>query len=154
MYVTSKILTPADLDCIVRFTGAQYADNLACEAEWAGGARMRFKVRATSGVPCPDSGNAVPGSRRSSSGRRGPWACWHAFRDVLAAVLLQDPDAVIRTGVTTYRGAVDFLDNYEETGWRNAGGMFASRDLREACDCIDGHEGALVYSLRQKVAER
>ena len=36
--------------------------------------RGRVNVQSSSGL----------GARRSWSGRRGPWACWHVFRDVIA----------------------------------------------------------------------
>jgi hypothetical protein len=47
------------------------------------------------------------GTRTSANGRHGPYACWHAYRDVLTEVFTRYPDAVIRAGNSwrvTYRG--------------------------------------------------
>jgi hypothetical protein len=47
------------------------------------------------------------GARVTTRGQRGPYACWHAYRDVLAEVFTRYPDAVIRAGFhwrAVYRG--------------------------------------------------
>ena len=131
---------------VTRVSEDYYGGNLTYELEDLHGVRRnryRFKMGATSGKP---------GSRKSASGRRGPWACWDAFRDVLAAIFIADPDALIRTAAATYRGAQDFLDKYPETGDRNVGSMVAPAFYDELCDCDFFSPDYLVNELRENLA--
>lgn len=79
-----------------------------------------------------------PGSRVSWSGRHGPWACWHAYRDVLMRVFERYPDAVVTSGfhwTVTYRGMEGFQELYPETGRRNIGSQLEPVTMPELCDC-------------------
>lgn len=67
------------------------------------------------------------GVKRSWSGRRGPWACWHSYRDAMRAVLTEYPHATIKTGLATYKG----LDGFEQTYPGTAAYM------PDLCDCHD-----------------
>ena len=107
--------------------------------------RYRFKMGATSGKP---------GSRTSASGRRGPWACWDAFRDVLAGIYIADPNALIRTGMATYKGAHDFLNKYPYSGDRNVGSMVAPVRYDDLCDCDDYAPTSLIIELRATLDAR
>lgn len=125
-----------------------YGDNLTFELEDLNGVRRnryRFKMGATSGKP---------GSRKSASGRRGPWACWDAFRDVLAAIYIADPEALIRTGMATYKNARDFLNKYPYSGDRNVGSMVAPVFYDELCDCDHATPEHLVNELRETLDNR
>lgn len=93
-----------------------------------GGFRGRIIVRDSSGQ----------GSRRSSSGRRGPYACWHVFRDVLFAIFEAYPDAVVSTSVARYKGRTDFLDTYPGTRNHPVGSRAVPGTLGERCEC-DGN---------------
>lgn len=101
-------------------------------------------MRAISGKSC--RGRVVaytssgPGTRRSWSGRRGPWACWHAFRDIFAEAFAQYPDARIRTGMASYT-AGNFKATYPATGERNIGTMVRPAYMPELCDCGDDIRG-------------
>ena len=75
------------------------------------------------------------GSRRSWSGRRGPWACWHAYRDVMLGVLTEYPDAVITTSMARYEGIAGFLSEYPKTADRNIGSMAQPAYMPDLCDC-------------------
>lgn len=81
-----------------------------------------------------------PGARRSWSGRRGPWACWHAFRDVFALLLEQYPDARIRTGMASYT-AGNFQATYPATGEKNIGSSARPAYMPELCECGDDIRG-------------
>lgn len=76
-----------------------------------------------------------PGARTSSSGRRGPYACWHAYRDVLAALFTEYPEATVRTAMATYRGAEGFLNTYPRTAYRNIGSMMQPAYMPSLCNC-------------------
>jgi hypothetical protein len=79
-----------------------------------------------------------PGSRASWTGRHGPYACWHAYRDVLAEVFRRYPNAVIRAGMAwrvTYRGMEGFLATYPETANRNVGSQMEPVTMPELCNC-------------------
>lgn len=82
-----------------------------------------------------------PGARRSASGRRGPYACWHAFRDVFAEVFHVYPDAKISTSMATYT-AGNWEDTYPATGTRNVGSMMEPRTMPQLCDCTDAGPAA------------
>lgn len=78
------------------------------------------------------------GSRTSWTGRHGPYACWHAYRDVLEKVFTRYPNAVIRAGSSwrvTYRGMDGFRATYPETGNRNVGSQLEPVTMPELCDC-------------------
>lgn len=93
------------------------------------------------------------GARRSRSGRRQASACWHAYRDVLAALFLAVPDAKVSSdyyGKVVYDGARGFLDTYPDTGERNIGSLADPLDWREGCDCDNDTEGPLVAALQAK----
>lgn len=132
MYVTSKTLTLETLTASALDVAAQtYGGNLVIDAEQVGPTRYRVKLNAR------DSRDE--GARRSWSGRRGPWTCWHVFRDVFAVWMAWDPDAVIRTGVETYRGKDGFLELFPATAERNIGSQVRPLCLADACDCeLDG----------------
>lgn len=90
--------------------------------------RARLTVRDSHG----------PGSRISASRRHGPWACWHAYRDVLILVFERYPDAVVTAGVAwrvTYRGIEGFRELYPGTGRKNVGSQLDPVTMPELCDC-------------------
>lgn len=93
-----------------------------------------------------------PGSRTSWRGRHGPYACWHAYRDVLAEVFTRYPEAVITAGHSwrvTYRGAQGFLDLYPGTGWINVGSQANLVTMPELCDC--GGLGEFLAPARTEI---
>lgn len=124
---------------IVEDVSADYGNNLAVagRAHVYSPRRFRARIRAIeSGAATLPLGYSAPGARRSAgSDRRGPWACWHANRDVMRAVFELNPDARIQTPLAVYRGAADFEAQYRSTGYRNIGNMFNPRTMPELCDC-------------------
>ncbi len=78
-----------------------------------------------------------PGARRSASGRRGPYACWHAYRDMLRAIFAEAPNARVKTGMARYEGSEGFEDTYPHTANINIGSMFAPAYMPELCECDD-----------------
>lgn len=89
------------------------------------------------------------GARRSGSGRRGPWACWHVFRDVLATLYIVDASATALTALTRYDGAHDFSDRFESTAAHNIGSMVAWRCLADACECESGEINGRDHALQE-----
>lgn len=78
-----------------------------------------------------------PGTRHSASGRRGRWACWHAYRDVLREIFAQYPDAVVTTAMARYEGAAGFESTYPATADVNVGSHFSPAYMSELCACDD-----------------
>lgn len=76
-----------------------------------------------------------PGSRTSWTGRHGPYACWHAYRDVIGGILALAPDATVRTGIAVYKGEAGFLATYPETAHRNIGSVFEPAYMPDLCQC-------------------
>lgn len=81
--------------------------------------------------------SSLPGTRRSWSGRRGPWACWHAYRDTMRAILTEYPHAVITTAHARYEGLSGFEDTYPGTADINVGSKFSPAYMPDLCDCDD-----------------
>lgn len=76
-----------------------------------------------------------PGARWSAgTGRRGPWSCWHVFRDFCRALLEIAPNASIRTSLAHYT-AENFESAYRETAYKNVGSMMYPRHMPELCEC-------------------
>lgn len=145
MYISTDL--PQDrLSAIMTYVSEDYyGGNLTFELEDLHGVRrnrFRFKMGATSGKP---------GGRKSASGRRGPWACWDAFRDVLAGIFIEDPEALIRTGMATYKNARDFLNKYPYSGDRNVGSMAAPVSYGDLCECDNAAPEHLVNELRESL---
>ena len=133
---------------MTRVSEDYYGGYLTFELEDLNGVRRnryRFKMGATSGKR---------GSRKSASGRRGPWACWDSFRDVLAAIYIADPDALIRTGMATYRNAPDFLDKFQDTADTNVGSRVSPAFYDELCDCDFFAPAYLIIELRETLDNR
>lgn len=80
------------------------------------------------------------GCRRSWSGRRGPWACWHAYRDVMRAILTKYPDAVITSAHARYEGLTGFEETYPSTANTNVGSMASPAYMPDLCDCPMGDD--------------
>lgn len=68
-------------------------------------------------------------------GKRLSSACWHAHRDVMKELFKQFPGARLKSMHADYRGHVDFLFHYEETGDINIGGSLFPVRFQDACDC-------------------
>lgn len=81
------------------------------------------------------TGRSAPGARRSASGRRLAVACWHAYRDALAAVFEQNPNARVQTAMAKYVHKDGFYDNYPKTAAHNIGSMAAPAYMPDLCDC-------------------
>lgn len=78
------------------------------------------------------------GSRTSASGRHGRYACWHAYRDVLAEVFRRWPGAEVTAGHgwrVTYRGRAGFEELFPETGHVNIGSQVSPVTMPELCEC-------------------
>lgn len=102
--------------------------------------RARLAVRDSRG----------PGSRLARSGRRhGPYACWHAYRDVLDLMFTRYPNATVRAGNAwhvTYRGQDGFRELYPETAVINIGTAMSPRTMPDLCVC----EGpAITWEARE-----
>lgn len=118
-------------EAIVDTVSAQYEGNLkSVDAHWTGGKRI------TARVAVHDSRGL--GARRSWSGRRGPYACWHAYRDVLAELFKRYPDATVRTALAVYRHAEGFHEHYPATAYHNVGSMMQPATMPSLCDCASG----------------
>jgi hypothetical protein len=133
-----KGITSDDFAEIVhRVSRAQYDGNITVNDprpapmnRW--GLRFRQRVIATS--------SCGAGARRSASGRRMPCACWHVFRDVVRATLVQVPAATFRMSLAYYTSD-NFESTYPATGYVNVGSMFAPATLPELCECNDVDNG-------------
>jgi hypothetical protein len=92
---------------------------------------VRFTLRVNS--------SKAPGHRRSASpfgpSRRLIAACWHAHRDVMAAIFEAHPEARLKTSLADYRGGEDFEDAFPGTYYAQIGAPIAPVYMGEACDC-------------------
>ncbi len=78
------------------------------------------------------------GARTAASGRHGPYACWHAHRDVLRALFSAYPEATVATVLQRYRGADGFEADYPATAYRNVGSQLCPAYMPQLCvtgDC-------------------
>jgi hypothetical protein len=91
------------------------------------GCQARIKVKDSHGT----------GSRRTTKGRRMSLACWHAYRDVIHAVIESFPDARIDTGMEKYHGMAEFLRRYPSTADQNIGSEFHPAYMPDLCGCPD-----------------
>lgn len=92
---------------------------------------VRFALRVNS--------SKGPGHRRSvsafSPSRRLIAACWHAHRDVMAAIFEANPDARLKTSFADYRGREGFEDGFMSTYYKNIGSQMYPAYMGDACDC-------------------
>lgn len=122
-------LTTSELRDVVRKLNAEdYDGNILVErteALSATGTRISVKLGTVDSFE--------HGSRTSSSGRHGRWLCWHGFRDVIRGALAVNPEAVIRTGKTVYKGRQHFEDTYTNTADWNVGSMVQPAYMPDLC---------------------
>ena len=127
MQVLSKVHTVDTLNAAIERASALYGGNLTAEVEHKAGNRYRVKIGARD--------SRGDGARRSASGRRGPWACWHAFRDVVRAIMAVDKDTRVTTSLARYVGSDGFEDTYPATAYTNVGSMIYPATMPDLCDC-------------------
>ncbi|MFE0099826.1 hypothetical protein [Streptomyces sp. NPDC059009] len=99
------------------------------------------------------------GARTAASGRHGPYACWHAYRDVLARIFFAYPSATVRTCLATYRGIRGFQDHFQATEYHNCGSGQCPRPICELCvmchvDASSGIADLVSVPRAQDVAAR
>lgn len=136
----SKV-TEAEFRSVVARVSASYGENLIVHQD----AHAYGNSGCTARVAVTDSRGE--GARTSASGRHGPYACWHAYRDVLALLFTEHPRAIVRTGLEIYRGAYGFMGNYPATGYRNIGSMMSPAYMPDLCDCDGMFPGPWVAAL-------
>lgn len=139
MIITGISLT--DFENIVsNVSHSVYAGNIIVNSnvrEYSGN-RFSARIRAIdSGTGTLPPGESALGSRRTSgsTARRSVSACWHAYRDVIAAVFEANPKARVRTSMESYIGVEGFRKNYPSTGWCNIGSEWYPRYMPDLCDC-------------------
>jgi hypothetical protein len=116
---------------ITRVSDERYAGNLGINAD----AHPLSRTGARARIVAKDSHG--PGSRTTWTGRHGPWACWHAYRDVLAAIFAEYPDARIRTRMANYIGRTGFEDLYPATARDNVGSIMQPAYMPDLCGCTE-----------------
>lgn len=79
--------------------------------------------------------SGLPGTRVSASGRRGPWACWHAYGEVMLAVFRIYPHATITSAQARYAGMSGFLSKFPRTAEVNVGSKARPAYYADLCDC-------------------
>ena len=127
--------TPADLDAAI--DAANTAHGYALHAEIASvtnKAGTSFNARIV-----PDS-SRVHGARRSAptpwnNGRAVKAACWHAHRDVLAALFDIAPEARVQSAFADYRGKADFREKFPLTAAPNVGSQIMPVRICDLCEC-------------------
>jgi hypothetical protein len=132
MLIRSKRLTFDQICAIVRDVSERHYDGNVivhpdAHALYGNGNGMTGRLRTVT--------NDGPGARRSWSGRRGPTACWHAYRDALRAVLSADPTASVLTMLARYDGLTGFESTYPGTANLNIGSEMMPAYAPELCDC-------------------
>lgn len=156
-----KGVTLDEFDDIVSMVSAtMYHDNVIVDnsAHALSGTRIRARLRTViSSIKVDGEKLSAPGARRSASDRYSVAACWHAYRDVLAELFRLYPDAVVRTGMAVYRGAVGFLADYPPTAYQNIGSMMSPRRMPDLCDCTDemkdGHRVRTMLARHLEASE-
>lgn len=133
--------------CTATVSGESYGGNVIMHADGHNRTANRDGTKqCTARLAVLDSRG--PGSRTSANGRHGPYACWHAYRDVLMRVFTRYPDAVIRTGIAVYRGMAGFRELYPATAHRVIGPEINPVTMPELCECDE-----LGDSIRAIAAE-
>jgi hypothetical protein len=132
MYVRGSGVEYAEIVKIINAVSAdKYSDNIRVHQDAApigkGGYGYRGRI-----IGQASSGEGV---RTSASGRRGPWACWHAYGHVMLSILTTYPHAVISTSMARYEGLADFLTTYPHTAEHNIGSMANPLCVADACKC-------------------
>lgn len=126
-----KGLTLDQFTAIVRHVSeANYSGNLSVDRNAHDGSSPTIRCTARLTAKSGESG-----SRTTGSGRRGPYACWHAYRDVLVMLFEAHPDAKVKTALAVYDGAEGFRRDYPETKFHNAGSRMQPRSIADLCDC-------------------
>ena len=142
MYVSTS-LTYAEMTDVLLTVSHDYGDSLTWDLEDLGGVRRnryRLKIGAIT-----DS----PAARTSASGRRGPYAYWHVFRDVLSLLMVRDPRTLVRTSMARYDGAAGFLTTYPATAWKNIGSPLYPITMPELCDHWHDNGGPYAAALQR-----
>ena len=130
MLITGLAL--GDFERITYQVGAErYAGNLTVHQDAHELTGNRFRARV---VACDSHGT---GARTSASGRHGPYACWHAYRDVLATLFARDPAARVQTMHAIYCGRDGFAREYPPTALHNLGSVVSPVTMPQLCDCPD-----------------
>lgn len=129
---SSGIVYPQDnIECSIRTVSFhRYNHNVSAHVETVGTNRRSALIRVKL-----HAGTGGSGSRRSASGRRGPWACWHVFRDVLTCVFEDFPDATVHTALAVYKGRADFHRSFPATYHHEARAAGNSYDFGSLCAC-------------------
>jgi hypothetical protein len=129
-------ITGVTLDQFRQITGsvsaAQYSHNLSIASSahtTSRGITARLSVANSTG----------PGSRLAGTGKPGPYACWHTYRDVLTELFARYRDAQVRTSMAIYRGANGFLSEYPETAVMDSGRPGRAVYMPDLCRC--SHNG-------------
>lgn len=81
------------------------------------------------------AGHWMTGAAITASGRRSINACWHAHRDVMAALFAQHSRMTLTSAVSRYLGRSGFLDTFADTGYRNVGSLAQPVRAVDACGC-------------------
>ena len=112
------------------------------------GSCIRFALRV---VDCSKPGHRLHIRDSMSNGpryKRSHYACWHAHRDVLAALFDILPTAKVLSGSRfagggriVYNGKQGFLDTYRESD-RNVGSQMFPVYFSESCECEGTYDPA------------
>lgn len=119
------------IDLVDTVGRVSYGGNLVAAPEWRQVTPRSVRLR----VAARDSRG--PGARTTWTGRHGPYACWHAYRDVIRRILVAYPHATVRTGLAVYRGRAGFEQTYPATARVNVGSVVAPAFMPALCDCLD-----------------
>ena len=141
--------------CVEEVSTESYAGNIIMHADGHNRTANRDgTLQCTARLTVLDSRG--PGSRTAANGRHGPYACWHAYRDVLMRVFTRYPDAVIRTGIgggTVYRGMAGFRELYPATAHLNIGSAVNPVTMPELCECGEAVRERYVRTANHQTGE-
>ena len=134
---------------VVRVVNLNYGGNLAVAPDAHSTTGSRAIESCTARLVTLDPRNH--GSRMTAGGRRGCYACWHAYRDVLRTLFARYPNARVTTRMVIYRGLAGFHDLYPPTSVTNIGSTVTPAFMPDLCEC--SHEGMPREFLRLRRPE-
>lgn len=119
-----------DGNLIFNATGSNYHRG---EIRPRGGTVLAFSISVAS--------SRGPGHRvTAGNGRRLRAACWHAWRDFLAALFELNPQCTVRTSLATYRGRDGFQRDFPATFHHNHGSLLKPHEYGTLCECRGTHD--------------